>query len=53
MDPYQIWGNGEQERDFTYVEDIVSGSILAGEKISDMTPINLGTGVRYKMIDVV
>lgn len=53
MDPYEIWGNGQQERDFTYVEDIADGSILCGEKISDMTPINLGTGTRYKMIDVV
>ena len=53
MDPYEIWGDGNQERDFTYVEDIVSGSILAAEKISDMTPVNLGTGQRYKMIDVV
>ena len=53
MDPYEIWGNGQQERDFTYVEDIVDGTVLCAEKISDMTPINLGTGVRYKMIDVV
>lgn len=53
MDPYEIWGNGQQERDFTYVEDIVEGSILAGEKIFDGTPINLGTGTRYKIIDVV
>jgi UDP-glucose 4-epimerase len=53
MDPYEIWGDGNQERDFTYVEDIVEGSILACEKIFDGTPINLGTGKRYKMIDVV
>lgn len=53
MDPYEIWGDGNQERDFTYVEDIVDGSILAAEKISDMVPINLGTGKRYKIIDVV
>jgi len=53
MDPYEIWGDGQQERDFTYVEDIVEGSILAGEKIDDGTPINLGTGIRYKIIDVV
>ena len=53
MDPFEIWGDGKQERDFTYVDDIVSGSILAGEKISDMTPINLGTGQRYQIIDVV
>jgi len=53
MNPYQIWGDGNQERDFTYVEDIVDGTILSAEKITDGTPINLGTGQRYKMIDVV
>lgn len=53
MDPYEIWGDGQQERDFTYVEDIVEGSILAAEKISDCTPINLGTGRRYKIVEVV
>ena len=53
MNPYQIWGDGNQERDFTYVEDIVDGTILAAEKITDGTPVNLGTGDRYKMIDVV
>ena len=49
MDPYVIWGTGEQERDFTYVEDIVEGTLLAGEKVTDGTPINLGTGERYKI----
>ena len=53
MDPYLIWGDGHQERDFTYVEDIVEGTILAAEKISDGTPINLGTGRRYEIIEVV
>ena len=52
MEPFEIWGNGEQERDFTYVEDIVEGSILAGEKIFDGTPINLGTGTRYRIKEV-
>lgn len=53
MDPFEIWGNGQQERDFTYVEDIVSGTIKAAEMVTDGTPINLGTGKRYKIIDVV
>lgn len=53
MDPYPIWGDGEQERDFTYVEDIVSGTIKAAESIFDGTPVNLGTGHRYKIIEVV
>jgi UDP-glucose 4-epimerase len=52
MDPYVIWGSGEQDRDFTYVSDIVEGTILAAEKVTDGTPINLGTGVRYKIKDV-
>jgi len=49
MDPYVIWGDGNQERDFTYVEDIVEGMILAAEKITDGIPINLGTGKKYKI----
>jgi len=52
MDPYQIWGDGQQERDFTFVSDIVEGTVLCAEKISDMTPVNLGTGKRYKLVDV-
>jgi len=53
MNPYSIWGDGHQQRDFTYVEDIVEGTILSAEKISDGTPINLGTGKRYEIIEVV
>ena len=52
MDPYRIWGDGQQERDFTYVQDIVDGTILAAERIFDGTPINLGTGQKHRLIDV-
>jgi UDP-glucose 4-epimerase len=52
MNPFVIWGTGEQDRDFVYVSDIVNGMILAAEKISDGTPINLGTGRRYKLKEV-
>jgi len=52
MDPFVIWGTGGQERDFTYVSDIVDGSILAAEKVTDGTPINLGTGRKYKIKEV-
>lgn len=51
-DPYVIWGSGEQDRDFTYVDDIVEGSIRAAETIEDGAPINLGTSRRYKIKDV-
>jgi UDP-glucose 4-epimerase len=52
-DPYVVWGTGEQDRDFTFVDDIVEGTLLATEKITDGTPINLGTGQRHKIKDVV
>jgi UDP-glucose 4-epimerase len=51
-DPYVIWGSGLQERGFTFVDDIAIGSILAAEKVSDATPINLGWDKRYRIHDV-
>ena len=51
-DPYVVWGTGEQDRDFTYVSDIVDGTLLVAEKITDGTSVNLGTSRRYKIKDV-
>jgi nucleoside-diphosphate-sugar epimerase len=50
-DPYEVWGNGEQIRNWTYVSDIVEGTILAGEKVDDGSAINLGTMERTRVID--
>lgn len=52
-DPYVIWGTGKQDRDFTYVDDIVSGTLKACEHITNADAINLGTGIRYTMIETV
>ncbi|MFX1487222.1 MAG: NAD-dependent epimerase/dehydratase family protein [Promethearchaeota archaeon] len=41
-DPYIIWGTGGQDRNFTYVQDIVDAMMLAAEKIEDGTPVNAG-----------
>lgn len=49
MDPYVIWGTGEQDRNFTYVQDIVDALILASEKIEDGTAINAGRDDRLTM----
>ncbi len=47
--PFEIWGTGEQIRNWTYVEDIVSGTLLAAEKIEDASAINLGTMERIRV----
>jgi nucleoside-diphosphate-sugar epimerase len=51
QDPYVVWGTGEQIRNWTHVSDIVSGMILAAEKIDDGSAVNLGTMERTRVID--
>jgi nucleoside-diphosphate-sugar epimerase len=53
QNPFIVWGNGNQVRNWTYVGDIVEGTILAAEKISDATAINFGTMERTRVIDAV
>lgn len=49
MDPYEIWGSGQQNRNFTYVEDIVEALILATEKIEDGSAVNAGRDDRISL----
>lgn len=51
QDPFIIWGDGEQTRNWTYVDDIVEGTIRAAEKIEDGSPVNLGTSDQISVID--
>jgi nucleoside-diphosphate-sugar epimerase len=53
QDPFVVWGDGRQVRNWTYVGDIVRGTILAAEKIEDGTAVNLGTMERTRVIDAV
>ena len=53
QNPFVVWGNGEQIRNWTHVNDIVAGTLLAEEKIDDGTAINLGTMERTCVIDAV
>src|SRR6202023_1042705 len=50
QNPFDVWGDGTQIRNWTYVDDIVSGTILAAEKTDDGTPVNLGTMERIRVI---
>lgn len=46
MEPYVIWGTGKQDRNFTYVQDIVDALIMASEKIEDGSTVNAGRNDR-------
>lgn len=47
-----IYGNGEQSRDFTFVDDIVSANIAAAESSTKELVLNLGGGNRVTVNQV-
>ncbi len=53
QDPFVVWGTGQQIRNWTYIDDIVDGTILAAESVDDGSGINLGTTERIRVIDAV
>lgn len=51
-DPITVFGDGSQERDFTYIDDIARGTIAAARPVGYDT-INLGGDRPVKLIDVI
>jgi len=50
--PIIIYGNGHQERDFTYIDDIAVGTIKALKPVN-YEIINLGNNHPYKLMDLI
>ena len=53
QNPFEVWGDGNQVRNWTYIGDIVRGTIMAAEVIEDGTAVNLGTMERVRVMDAV
>ncbi|MEP2671028.1 MAG: NAD-dependent epimerase/dehydratase family protein [Cyclobacteriaceae bacterium] len=51
-DPLYVWGTGEQSRDFVHIDDCVTCMILAIEKISDGSAVNIGSGVPTSFLEL-
>lgn len=49
----EVWGTGKATREFLYVEDATDGIILATEKYNKSDPVNLGSGVRVSIKELV
>jgi len=45
LDPFPIWGDGTQKRDFIYVGDLIDGLLRVLEVHAEADPINIGTGI--------
>jgi nucleoside-diphosphate-sugar epimerase len=52
QDPFEIWGDGQQDRNFTYVGDIVEGMMRAAERVEDASAVNLGTAEHIKIVEL-
>jgi GDP-L-fucose synthase len=44
LDPYEVWGSGEEVRDFLHVRDLARGCLLMLEKHAVCDAVNIGYG---------
>jgi GDP-L-fucose synthase len=47
QNPLEIWGTGDDERDFVYIDDMIDAIIMAMEKLQGYDPVNIGFGKTY------
>jgi GDP-L-fucose synthase len=52
-EPIEVWGSGEQSRDFIYIEDCISGILDTYEKINDGSALNLGSGEKTTFSELI
>lgn len=51
-EPITLYGDGEQARDFTFIDDIVEANIQAAEKATNGSVFNIGGGTNATVNDV-
>ncbi len=53
LDPYPIWGDGLQTRNFTYVADTVFGMAQAAAKLDGFHVINVGSSQHHTILELI
>ncbi len=51
--PFEVWGSGNQGRDFVHIDDVLDCIEVAMEKIHDGTAINIGQGILTSFRDLI
>lgn len=51
--PYEVWGTGNEVRDFLHVTDLARGCLLMLEKHATCDPVNLGYGQAVTIREIV
>lgn len=52
QNPIEVWGDGTDERDVLYVDDMVDAMLIATEKIETFEQINIGYGQTYTVLEL-
>jgi len=47
--PLEVWGTGDDIRDWIYIDDLIDAIILATQKIETYDPLNIGLGKGYSI----
>ena len=50
--PLEVWGDGNDVRDFIYVDDMVDAIVVGMQKIDGYDPINIGSGQTYTVKEI-
>ena len=53
MTPLEVWGTGNEERDFVFVDDVIEAMLLAAEKVSGHAAFNIGAGASHTIREVI
>ena len=50
--PFEVWGDGMDLKDFLYIDDCIDGLMLAMEKLEEFEPINIASGIPVTIREV-
>ena len=53
MNPFEVWGNGKQIRQFVYVDDLIDALFYVLERDPSGSPYNVSTGVSTTITELV
>ena len=51
-DPFLVWGDGNDVKDFLYIDDFIAGLLIAFEKIDDFEAINIASSIPVTIKEV-
>lgn len=51
--PFEVWGSGQEVRDFLHVSDLARGCLLMIEKNAECDPVNIGYGETVTVKEIV